>query len=135
MHSTVQGRSYNTLPQGRQVFLRLSQAVSGRMHITAYLYCLWMKKCCWAAFICRRKGVRYILGMPEGIQRELPIDQLCIRLDMREYMEKTRGGNCPPSCHLSRTVRITDNWKNVTAYGFVWTISQRESRTAYLFMR
>ncbi len=39
-----------------------------------------------------RKGVRYILGMPEGIQRELPIDQLRIRLDMREYMEKTHGG-------------------------------------------
>jgi len=39
-----------------------------------------------------RKGVRYILGLPEGIQRKLPTDQLRTRLDMREYMEKTRGG-------------------------------------------
>ena len=47
----------------------------------------------------------------------------------------TCRGSCPRSCRLSRTVQITENWKNATAYGSVWTISPRASRTAYPFMR
>ncbi len=39
-----------------------------------------------------RKGVRYTVGLPEGIGRDIPADHIRIRLDMREYMEKTHGG-------------------------------------------
>ena len=39
-----------------------------------------------------QKGVRYTVGLPEGTGRDIPADHICTRLDMREYMEKTRGG-------------------------------------------
>ncbi len=39
-----------------------------------------------------QKGVRYTVGLPEGTGRDIPADHIRTRLDMREYMEKTRGG-------------------------------------------
>ena len=39
-----------------------------------------------------QKGVRYTVGFPEGTGRDIPADHIRTRLDMREYMEKTRGG-------------------------------------------
>ena len=39
-----------------------------------------------------RKGVRYTIGLPDGIKRDVPIDNIRIKLDMREYMEKTQNG-------------------------------------------
>lgn len=39
-----------------------------------------------------RKGVRYAIGLPEGMKRDLPTDGIRIKLDMRGYMEKTLGG-------------------------------------------
>ena len=39
-----------------------------------------------------KKGVRYTIGLPEGMKRDLPTDRIRIKLDMRGYMEKTLGG-------------------------------------------
>ena len=39
-----------------------------------------------------RKGVRYTIGLPGGIRREMPVDSIRTKLDMREYMEKTCSG-------------------------------------------
>lgn len=39
-----------------------------------------------------RKGVRYTLGLPMGINRTVQLDKINIKLNMNEYMQKTRNG-------------------------------------------
>ncbi len=39
-----------------------------------------------------KKGVRYTLGLPEGVKRAAEPGRIRIRLDMNEYMEKSRNG-------------------------------------------
>lgn len=38
------------------------------------------------------KGVRYTVGLPSGIKREIPLDNINIKLDMGSYMQKFRNG-------------------------------------------
>lgn len=39
-----------------------------------------------------KKGVGYTVGLPTGVKRSLPPEKINIRLDMGEYMEKSRNG-------------------------------------------
>ena len=39
-----------------------------------------------------RKGVRYTIGLPDGIRREAPTDRFGFRLDVEEYMQKNQNG-------------------------------------------
>lgn len=39
-----------------------------------------------------KKGVRYTVGLPEGVKREVKPDRIKIGLDLNEYMEKSQNG-------------------------------------------
>lgn len=39
-----------------------------------------------------KKGVRYTIGLPDGIEREVSAERIKIRFDGKEYMQKSRNG-------------------------------------------
>lgn len=56
----------------------------------------------------QNKGVRYTVGLPVGSKIEIPLDDLGIRLDMGEYMQKSRNGLAALQAKDMRELIFTD---------------------------